>query len=40
LLVSPLVGVGHADDIAAEILSLDRQSDLKRLTSRLVHEQR
>jgi 2-methylcitrate dehydratase PrpD len=40
LLISPLVGVSLADDIAAEILSLDRQSDLKHLTSRLAHEQR
>jgi hypothetical protein len=40
LLVGPVVGVSLADDIAAEILSLDRQSDLKHLTSRLAHEQR
>jgi 2-methylcitrate dehydratase PrpD len=40
LLVGPVVGVGLADDIAADILSLERQADLKHLTSRLAHEQR
>ena len=40
LLVGPAVGVGLADDIAADILSLERQADLKHLTSRLAHKQR
>jgi len=40
LLVGPLVGVRPAADIAADILSLERQADLKHLTSRLVHGQR
>jgi 2-methylcitrate dehydratase PrpD len=40
LLVDPVVGVGLADDIAADILSLERQANLKHLTSRLAHEQR
>jgi 2-methylcitrate dehydratase PrpD len=40
LLVGPVVGVGLADDIAADILSLERQADLKHLTSRLAHKQR
>lgn len=40
LLVDPVVGVGLADDIAVDILSLERQANLKHLTSRLAHEQR
>jgi 2-methylcitrate dehydratase PrpD len=40
LLIGPVVGVGLVDDIAGDILSLDRLLDLKHLTSRLVHEQR
>jgi len=39
-LVGPVFGVDQTDSIAADILSLERQADLKRLTSRLVHEQR
>jgi 2-methylcitrate dehydratase PrpD len=39
-LVGPVFGVGRTDDIAADILSLERQANLKHLTSRLVHEQR
>jgi 2-methylcitrate dehydratase PrpD len=38
LLVGSVVGVGLADEIAADILSLERLADLKRLTSRLTHE--
>jgi len=39
-LVGQVFGVDQTDSIAADILSLERQADLKRLTSRLVHEQR
>ncbi|WP_426413366.1 MmgE/PrpD family protein [Bradyrhizobium ganzhouense] len=40
LLVGPVFDLRRADDIAADILSLEQQADLKHLTSRLVHEQR
>jgi 2-methylcitrate dehydratase PrpD len=40
LLVDPVFGRSRADDIAASILSLERQADLKHFTSLLVHEQR
>jgi len=40
LLVGPVFGLGEVDDIAANILSLERQAALKHLTSRLVHGQR
>jgi 2-methylcitrate dehydratase PrpD len=40
LLVGPDFGAGRADDIAAGILSIERQTDLKHLTSLLVREQR
>ena len=40
LLVGPVFGLRQADDIAANILSLEQQADLKHFTSLLVHEQR
>jgi hypothetical protein len=40
LLVGPVFGQRQADDIAAGILSLEQQADLRHLTSRLVHVQR
>jgi 2-methylcitrate dehydratase PrpD len=40
LLVGPVFGLRRTDDIAASILSLERQADLKHFTSLLVHEQR
>jgi 2-methylcitrate dehydratase PrpD len=40
LLVGPAFGPRLADDIAAGILSLEQQADLRHLTSRLVHGQR
>jgi len=39
LLVGPVFGLRQADDIADVILSLERQADLKHLTSRLIHGQ-
>jgi 2-methylcitrate dehydratase PrpD len=39
-LVGPVFGLHQADDIAASILSLEQQADLKSLTSRLAHEKR
>ena len=40
LLVGPVFGLRRADNIAADILSLEQKSDLKHFTSLLVHEQR
>jgi 2-methylcitrate dehydratase PrpD len=40
LLVGPVLGLRQADDIAANILSLEQEADLRRFTSRLVHELR
>lgn len=40
LLVGSAFDPRRVDDIAADILSLEQQTDLKHLTSRLVHEQR
>ena len=37
LLVGPVFGLRQADDIAADILSLERKADLKHLTSQLIH---
>jgi hypothetical protein len=39
-LVGPVFGLSQADDIAADILSLEQQADLKHFTSLLVHKQR
>jgi 2-methylcitrate dehydratase PrpD len=39
-LVGPIFGLSHADDLAADILSLEQQVDLKHFTSLLVHRQR
>jgi len=39
LLVGPVFGLRRADDIAASILSLEQQVDIKHFTSLLVHEQ-
>lgn len=37
LLVGPVLGLPQVDDVAADILSLEWQDDLKHLTSRLIH---
>jgi 2-methylcitrate dehydratase PrpD len=39
LLVGPVLGPRRAEDIAADILSLEQQADLKQFASRLVHDQ-
>ena len=38
-LVGPVLGFRRADDVASDILSIERQGDLKHLTSQLIHGQ-